>query len=256
MNNFSDEAFNLIQKRKFKEALRIFDEIIQKSPDDGASYEGAARCFLGLKKYDKALEFAKRAVELRPKDFMAHATLSYAYLNNNNLGKSYEAARLAYELNPESSYVLECLGTVLVYKKNFDEALELLTKAVQIYPSSIIGHHNLAYIYEKFGRQSEAISHRKAVFTTRPTIRHGFAVLLSYLRLHPYITSWTIWIVTAIAYVDKLRFLLIIPLVFVGILFWRLLSAFVERKWRDMGLVLFLIFMFGFPVIYILFFAR
>lgn len=256
MNYSLDRASNLLQNRKFRKALRIFEELIEQSPGNGVFYEGAARCFLGLKSYAHALKYAKKAVEFNPKYTMAHVTLSYAYLNNNNLDSSYEAAVLAYQLEPESSYSLECLGTILVYKKKFNEAFDFLNKAVQINPKSAVGHYNLAYIYEELGKPDEAFAQRRLLFTTRPSIPYGYLILLSYIRRHPYITAWTIWIITGIAYLAELRFLLIIPVSFVAMLFWWLLSMLAKRNWLGVGLVVLLVVMFGTPVVYIFFLAR
>lgn len=109
----------MINKKKFKEASQVYEEILRKESDNIDALNSLAHCLLEQDKSneEKALRLYDRALRLDPNDFET----------NFNLGLFHYRQR-----------------------KDYEKALQYLT-AGQDYENNCTALYNIAYIHEEKG---------------------------------------------------------------------------------------------------------
>lgn len=122
-----EKAENYLRIGDFNQAIREFEIVLKKWPNDSRSYSKLGVCYASLKNFDKAKLCFERAIELDVK---------YAEPYNN-------------------------LGNVYLEEKNYEMAIELYKKALELKPDYSAAHSNLGLAYKRTKRVNEAVKHFK-----------------------------------------------------------------------------------------------
>jgi serine/threonine protein kinase len=161
---------HLLAKRtvpNVREALTLFEEVIDLDPECGPAYAGLADCFLFLgflqtlpprATFPRARAAAMQALELDGDRADAHATLGYIhYLHDWNVADAERELREAIALEPSFATAHHWLGLMLNAAERFDEAAELLEKARELEPLSPIVATAVAFPHVARGNVGEAL---------------------------------------------------------------------------------------------------
>ena len=115
-----EQALKLVSEKNFKEALKIYEEIVLRNPDDDEAYIIMGHSYLLTGQHQKAENAFHNAVNIDPKnidaitpfyenmvmqnpeDDMAFAYLGYAYLIVGDLVKARDAFKEALQINPKN----------------------------------------------------------------------------------------------------------------------------------------------------------
>lgn len=174
-----------------KEALGVFQEIIDLDPECAPAYAGLSDCYLLLgflqalapsATFPKARAAAARAVALQPDRADAHATLGYiAYVHDWNAAEAERELRHAIALDDAFPTAHHWLGLFLAARCRFDEARQELLRARDLDPLSPIFATVAAFpdVYEH--RLDEALRTYAEIVELQPSFvpvhyYHGLAL--------------------------------------------------------------------------------
>lgn len=127
-NSFEKAEGNL-KKGNFNQAIREFETILEKYPDDPRCYNKLGVCCASLRDFIKAKSYLEKALAL---------DLKYPEPYNN-------------------------LGNICLEKKEYEKSIELYKKALKLKPDYAAAHSNLGLAYKRTKRIDEAVKHFKKV---------------------------------------------------------------------------------------------
>lgn len=149
-------------------ALPVFEQIIKKSPADGAGYYLLATALLKLDKQDDALIPAKKAYELDKTNPFYAQQLAELYAKKR---KYTEAAQIYEPLvakNPENlEYGIE-LAAIYVFNEQFDKAIQtydLLEKSIGVTEEIT---HQKEQLYLRENKLDKALGEAKKLINSEP----------------------------------------------------------------------------------------
>jgi len=95
-------ANNLYNEQKYREAIRIYEAILEYDRDNISALEGMGSCYNDIGKYTKAIEYYEKAVNLDPKNAILWEYLGIAYENRGNSLRSKIKANEAFQKAKEA----------------------------------------------------------------------------------------------------------------------------------------------------------
>ena len=122
-----EKAEGYLKKGNFNQAIREFETVLEKYPDDSRSYNKLGVCFASLRDFVKAKLYLEKALAL---------DLKYPEPYNN-------------------------LGNIFLEEKEHEKAIELYKKALELNPDYAAAHSNLGLAYKRTKRINEAVKHFK-----------------------------------------------------------------------------------------------
>lgn len=174
--NNEDAQFQLanvcINVRRYHEAMRRYDELLRRSPDEPKyRLNGAVAAHLAGD-YDRCLEFLRdlEGFEDEAENDPKLAALipdvwflrGVAANETHRIPEAIDALNRAARLADGRADIHRYLGTVFLAEARYDLAIRELKRVVEITPQSIEALHNLGVAHEKKGEEAEAIEWYKA----------------------------------------------------------------------------------------------
>ncbi|MEZ4742436.1 MAG: tetratricopeptide repeat protein [Bdellovibrionota bacterium] len=192
----------LQEQKKFQEALKISEELINQEESEWELYVIHAGIYGDLKEYKKAIETLdsgiekfpkisrlyflrgvneeksgdisacinsmKKVLELDPKNSTAYNYLGYLYAESNeNLEEAEKLIRKALELKPGDGYYLDSLGWVYYRQGKYKEALSYLKQAIEKVPGEGVVLEHIGDVYQATGDTKTAIEYYKKSATSK-----------------------------------------------------------------------------------------
>ena len=113
--------------------------------------------------YQDEITFFSHVVALNPAARDAHLNLGSALFEADRAEEGLTASRIAVAQRPDSGKALANVGRALIKLAQLEEAEGHLLRARQFDPRSVIAHQNLAEVFRKQGRYTEAVASYRAV---------------------------------------------------------------------------------------------
>ena len=110
-------------KGAFNDAIKIYQQLKMKDPNDINYYVSLSICFSQNSQKEEAIQLAKELIELNPNSY-SNSFLGYIYLCQNKNELAYESLQKGYELNTKDFDTLEPLCYICL----LTEKLELAEK--------------------------------------------------------------------------------------------------------------------------------
>lgn len=128
------EGIDLYNKKKYNEAIEIFQQVIDNNPPNIAySYNWLGVTFFQIKNYPKAIDALRKAIEFGENDKFNYKWLGYAYRNNGNCSNAVIALKKAIELGTDDlANVYDWLGSSYSCLGNNAEAVKSYQKAADL----------------------------------------------------------------------------------------------------------------------------
>ncbi len=172
-NNLStilaEEAVNLLNLGKTKEAFDKFTEAMQYNNENPEIYFKLAKANRMIKNYSEAIRQCRRAIELAPEVSLYYETLADIYYELQNFIEAKKLYKEAVFIDPKNARAQTFLGILQSKDKEHDNALKSLETAVSIDPNNVDIRYNLALAYEVAGRKDEAKAEYEKVLELDPT---------------------------------------------------------------------------------------
>lgn len=160
-----------------KGELFMWEDVIKKRPKNTKAYSLVGKGYAQSKNYEKALIYYTKCVEIDPDHWRAHNDL---YTVHIALGNKAKAQHHLYELirivpNMPMPYIE--LGKQALAEGDVDNAVSLLEQAIKCNPELYPLRAQLAQLYYRMGRWSNAVPHLKAYLDKYPTNRQARQML-------------------------------------------------------------------------------
>ena len=124
-----EKAEGYLNKGNFNQAIREFETVLEKWPDDPKCYNKLGVCYASLRDFIKAKSYLEKALTL---------DLKYPEPYNN-------------------------LGNICLEEKEYEKSIKLYKKALELNPDYTAAHSNLGLAYKRTKRINEAVEHFKRV---------------------------------------------------------------------------------------------
>jgi tetratricopeptide (TPR) repeat protein len=152
-----EQAANLYDKQKFKEAAIAFNHILKKGYVDENIYRFTISSFLQVKNYKQAKELFEEFItqdKMNSDDF-ANAGITWSNFDQHE--KAIEFYDKSLALNPGNKYSLNNKGYTLNLLNKFDEAILLFDRAIEIDPTFAYSYNNRGLSKIKIGKEVEGL---------------------------------------------------------------------------------------------------
>ena len=160
-------ASQFIQKERFDEALALYEEALERMPDNADLMADYAMFVFTSKiedKYELGYERAKKAMTLKPEDedvlFNSLYSLIAYYRNTENLEEYFATYKEALEKIPEDTFFMYGYAEAILRtgsKGKYDEGIEIVKKALELEPEAPHLWHSLGRLYFEKGDLDKAI---------------------------------------------------------------------------------------------------
>jgi len=152
LSTFADYYFG---KDLYNEALDLYTELINDSPEEAQLYEKAAYCYQQLAEYEKALGMYRRAEILDRKIW----TLKKIGFCNRRIGKHGEALKYymeAEQMDPGNMHTLAMIGHCYLDMEDYDAALKYYFKVEYNDPKNLRILKPIAWCYLVQGKYEQS----------------------------------------------------------------------------------------------------
>ena len=122
-----EKAENYLKKGNFNQAIREFETVLEKWPNDPRCYNKLGVCYASLRDFIKARSYLEKALAL---------DLKYPEPYNN-------------------------LGNICLEEKEYEKAIEWYKKALKLNSDYAAAHSNLGLTYKRIKKINEAVKHFK-----------------------------------------------------------------------------------------------
>ncbi len=171
-NNFWEAHFNLgityYNDRKYNEALKEFDIIINKLPDFEKAYYGRGLIYFHRNDSENAkIDFTK-VVELNPNDYMGYFYLGKISLFLNQFTESKKYLEKVRKINPDYAEGHYEMGNVWFNQKLFYQAITHYRKCIELNPKHMDARQRLGESYFRTQAYYRALLEFEAILTLNP----------------------------------------------------------------------------------------
>jgi tetratricopeptide (TPR) repeat protein len=153
-------AQHLVNRGDLAGAIREYQAALKADPQlRGIHYElgeAVVQQSPSAESLQSAEQQFRAALNENPADANAEAQLGLIELARSNPEGAMPHFQRAFALDPENALAGQGMGKALVHLDRASEALPYLEKAVQVDPENTEIHYQLAMVYRKLGRQSDA----------------------------------------------------------------------------------------------------
>ncbi|MFN2165573.1 MAG: tetratricopeptide repeat protein, partial [Anaerolineae bacterium] len=166
-----DQAQALRDRSLFDEAIAIYQDLAQQSPDDARPEIGWAWALILAGQSDQALERARRAVGLDPLNADTMIVLARAYLAAGDYVPALGMAQNAVELDGQNAEALAVLAEGLLRRGQPQQAVEAAESALAQDPQSAEAHRIRGWLYEEVdGDLAQAVIEFQAAADLQPEL--------------------------------------------------------------------------------------
>ena len=153
---YMEEGQALFERRKYKEAMQIFQRAAQLKPSYDAAWRMIGACYHQLGDYHSAMDFYKTALSHDETD----ETYYLMGVTMYELGRYEDEIayyKKALEINPKNIRALNNMGTTLYTLHRFDDALACYDRVLEIDRKDEKVWNNRGVTLKKLGRADEAL---------------------------------------------------------------------------------------------------
>lgn len=110
------------------EALKIFEQVLEKDPKHHASLYNIAKINLEKENFEAAVKFGKQALDLDPTNYWYYQVLEKAYEGSSDYAKALTVQESLVKQFPEDKNALYDLAQLYIRNRKFNESLEVYTR--------------------------------------------------------------------------------------------------------------------------------
>lgn len=174
-------ALNLQNNGKFQEAEKIYNNLLEKYPDNYDILNLLGVLSFQTKKYTEAIKYITKAIEIKPAA-VSYNNLGHSLTAIKDLDKAICAYQKALELNPDSIETYFSLIRIFQEKKETDKAIFYYQQIIKINPDNAEAYNNLGLIFRGENNFNDAINCYKKALEINPTYLKAIFNLANVLR--------------------------------------------------------------------------
>ena len=153
IDNLLLEALKTAELGEHEIALKLYDEIIEISPDNVEALIGIGNCYMRLQLPNKAETFFELACLKEPENSKAWLSLGLLSLHKNDIKKADISFNKSLENNPDNYKALCGLGMLRMNRDDLDGAVDYFCQSLDANPDNISACKfllEISYKLEKF----------------------------------------------------------------------------------------------------------
>ncbi len=159
-NNF--DAINLLaaisfQNKSFSKSIELFKKASTINPNSADLYNNLSIAFLQEKKLKEAIQSWDKATKLKPDFFQAYFGKGNTYSNLKDYSNAINNFNKAIEIKKDYKEAYNNLGSLYANLKDYKNALTIFKKAIAINPVHFNEFNNLGNVYYELKRYNDAI---------------------------------------------------------------------------------------------------
>ncbi len=174
-DNLISNALSLHSKGKIKEALEIYNHLIQKKIDDPRIFNNLGSIYSQIKQFDKAILLFNESIKKFPDCLEAYPNLANVLVAKGRSDAAKNILNKAIELNPKYLRSYSIMARILVGEDNLQKAEFFLKKSLEINPKDINALVNLACVLKDSGNPEQAEKFLKEALKINPN--YDFALI-------------------------------------------------------------------------------
>lgn len=150
------QATSAYDQEDFNTGIRLFNEIIEKEPEDGRAYYNLGIGYFKLNNYTESIKAFTGAININPNDSLAmqyRGKVYYIVGDFTNCLRDYERV---VELKPEDPAAYYNRGTARGRISNYSGAIEDFNKAIELNPEYNEAYFNRGIANFHLGRMHDA----------------------------------------------------------------------------------------------------
>ncbi|MCA1634976.1 MAG: tetratricopeptide repeat protein [Acidobacteria bacterium] len=161
-----DKARAAAQRKNFKEAAALFEQVASADPKDFEAWGEAGTMHSKLEKYEEAEKDYLRATEANPAYALAHLNLGKVRVVRKNYEGAAASLSRAVELQPDSAEANLMLGEAYLQNKKGSKAVGHLNEAARLGRPE--AHLRLAVLYNAAGMKDKAAAEYEQFLAKEP----------------------------------------------------------------------------------------
>lgn len=167
-------ALFLQNQKRYKEALTLYEKIIQLKPGWDWPYNNRGLVYRNIGQYDNSISNYKKAIEINPMFAEAYNNRGVAYTKISLWDQAISDLTKALEINPWLSEAYNNRGICYRNKGEYDSAISDYNKALEINPSNAGAYNNRGVTYFSQGKYNLAISDYEKALEINPSLTDAY----------------------------------------------------------------------------------
>lgn len=153
----SSKASKLFQQGKYEEAVKLYQEAVEKNPDDPIYFYNLGIAYMRLNKIDEAIEALKKMIEIQPESFLALKYLGELYAKKGDYEKSSKYFNQAVKISSDDPEAYYNLGISLMNSGDYPGALEAFEKSIHSQKDYADSYYQLGLLYLNQNKLDKAL---------------------------------------------------------------------------------------------------
>ena len=146
-----------VGKNRYKEALALFHELLEKHPEDPLiNYALGSVLATEGTDLDDAENYLRKSIQLQPEQIGGYYYLGMTVFKKGDQDQAVELFQKLLDRHPDHVASLEQLGTILVRQRKYEEAQQVLEKVLRLDPKSLAGHYQYGQLLGRLGKAEES----------------------------------------------------------------------------------------------------
>ena len=155
-SKFLEQGEELFKQGKYRDALTLFDQVIQLDSENVSAYYMRTVSNFFLQDYSAAISDATKTTEIVPMHYLAYNFRGLSYYHVKNYPDAILDFSKAIACKPDFSEGYACRGSANYWLKKYSEAIDDYTKALELDPGEARSWYNRALVFFAMGKAEEA----------------------------------------------------------------------------------------------------
>ena len=161
-------AATYVRSGQDEQALLVCQEILEKDRNDFGALVGLGGIYRRLGRYEESVSVLERALALNEDSVQTYYNLGFTYKQMERYDDALECFNNVIEDDPTDILAYNHLGHIYSLRDDSKNAIASYRRGLQLDANHPILHYNLAYEYEKLGRDDEVQTEYEAALRSKP----------------------------------------------------------------------------------------
>lgn len=155
VKSYVEEADQLVQASKIKDALIVYQKGIQNYPNNAVLYLNQAALFRMKQKFDSAIRNYKVVMEINPDTFWPYVGLARVYLSQKKMSDAKVVLEQGRKKFPDNARLTYFLGRTYFELQDHNKALDFFTKAIEAKLVEPEAYYDRGRVYDEVLRDKD-----------------------------------------------------------------------------------------------------
>jgi len=151
----------LAGEKKYKDALKTFDEIELQNPDAGIALKIGT--YVSMKETAKAVDLARKIIEKNPSSARGYIILASIYESEKDMARAISEARNGVRVDGNNLKAMLYLGKLVETTRDYTQAMAIYTDALRKKPDFVPAIFAQGALLDLTGKKQEAVDRYKMV---------------------------------------------------------------------------------------------